>query len=279
MIATGAFLASGISDASWKVDRVSTSAARKIILEKGGNAEFFVLHYQNASGELWIKLMEKGVLSKLIAPADSSTLSLLAEKGINCPMYQQGRHFEVFGWQGKLLVGLFLSILPAGAAVLVTLWLKNKSTTPIMTKGNKIGIVATVVTAALIVTPLVWLNHRKVNSVEPTQISKQTLTPERAAPAKQTATEFFAALEKGNWNKVDALCPPGFALSTTCDDQTKNMLNGLTVVSLGEPFTKPTYPGVFVPYEIHFKNGESKRFNLAVRQDNPDRKWYFDGGL
>jgi hypothetical protein len=49
--------------------------------------------------------------------------------------------------------------------------------------------------------------------------------------------------------------------------------------SLGEPFTKSPYPGVFVPYEIRFKNGESKKYNLAVRQDNPERKWYWDGGL
>jgi len=36
---------------------------------------------------------------------------------------------------------------------------------------------------------------------------------------------------------------------------------------------------VFVPYEIRFQNGETKKFNLAVRQDNPGQPWYFDGGL
>jgi RNA polymerase sigma factor (sigma-70 family) len=288
MILAASMFALAMSDSNWKVERISVPQAQKLIMEKGGEAQFYVLrfpyhsvfkNYPGYSNELMIKLQEAGKLSKFMVTADDATLALLAEKGIPCPIYIQGRDFEVFGWQGKLLMGLFLLIFPAGAAVLLTLWLKNKSTTPIMTKGTKIGIVAAVVLAALIVTPLVWLNHRKVNSVEPNRVSQQTLTPERAAQAKQTAKEFFEALEKSDWNHVDKVCPPGHALSATLDDQTKNMLNGLTLVSLGEPFTKSSYPGVFVPYEIQFKNGESKKYNLAVRQDNPEQKWYWDGGL
>jgi hypothetical protein len=36
---------------------------------------------------------------------------------------------------------------------------------------------------------------------------------------------------------------------------------------------------VFVPYEIKFKNGGTKKFRLAVRKDNPQQKWYFNGGF
>jgi RNA polymerase sigma factor (sigma-70 family) len=288
MIVAASLFTLALSDSNWKAERISTAEAQKIVAEKSQDAQFFVLrfHYHSALkysddyyDELWIKFQENGKLSKFIAPADKATLSLLTEKGIKCPIYVQGRDFEIFGWQGKLLMGLFLFILPAGAAVLLTLWLKNKSKTPIMTKGTKTGIVAAIVLAALIVTPLVWLNHRKVNSVQPNRIAPQSLTPERAAQAKQTAKDFFEALGKADWNKIDKLCPPGFPLSAQLDDQTKTMLNGLEVVSLGDPFTKTQYPQVWVPYEIRFKSGESKKFNLAVRQDNPEQKWYFDGGF
>ena len=280
MIAAGAFLALGLSDSNWKVQYLNASEVHKLIADdKNKDLQFSILQYQNGRKYFLIKLLENGKLSKFDATVDDGSLALLKESEIACPTYVQGRDFEIFGWQGKLLMGLFLFILAAGAAVFLTLSLKNKSKTPIMTKGTKIGIVAAVVLAALIITPLVWLNHRKVNSVRPNQIATQALTSERAAQAKQTAKDFFEALGKGNWNKVDKLCPPGFPLNAQLDDQTKNMLNGLTLVSLGEPFTKPPYPGVFVPYEIRFTNGDSKKYNLAVRQDNPEQKWYWDGGL
>ena len=242
MIVASSFFALALSDTNWKIDTISTAEAQKIIAEKSQDAQFFVMrfHYHSAfqnsadySDELWIRLQENGKFSKFIAPADKATLALLAEKGIQCPTYVQGRDFEIFGWQGKLLMGLFLFILAAGIAVFLTLWFKNKSNTPVMTKGTKIGILTAVVLAAIIVTPLVWLNHRKANSVQPNRMVPQTLTPERAAQAKQTARDFFEALGKADWSKVDKLCPPGFALSGQFDDQTKNMLNGLTLVSSG----------------------------------------------
>lgn len=288
MIVAASFFALALSDTNWKIATISTAEAQKMIEEKSQDAQFFIMRYHYHSAflnsadtydQLWIRLQEDGTFSKFIAPADKATLALLADKGIQCPTYVQGRDFEILRWQGKLLMGLFLFILAAGIAVFLTLWFKNKSNTPIMTTGTKIGILTAVVLAAIIVTPLVRLNHRKANSVRPNRMSQQTLTPERAAQAKQLAKDFFDALAKADWTKVDKLCPPGFGLSTKLDDQTKTMLSGLTLVSLGEPFTKPPYPGVFVPYEIQFKSGESKKYNLAVRQDNPEHKWYWDGGL
>ncbi len=289
MILAGAFFALALSDSNWKVETISTAEAQKIIAAKSHDAQFFVMRFYYHSAlnysadhydQLWIKYNDNGKLTKLIAPAEPATLSLLTDNGIQYPLYVQGRDFEIFGWQGKLLMGLFLFILPAGAAVLLTLWFKNKSKSSILTTGNKIGIAAAVVLAALIITPLVWFNHQRTNSVQPNQmIQPTTLTPERAAQAKQTARDFFEALEKADWNKVDKLCPPGFGLSAKLGDENWNRLNGMKLVSLGNPFTKPPYPGVYVPYEIQFKNGESKQYNLAVRQDNPAQTWYWDGGL
>jgi len=41
----------------------------------------------------------------------------------------------------------------------------------------------------------------------------------------------------------------------------------------------PKYPGWQVPYELVFKNGGVKRLALALRKDNPMKRYVWDGGL
>jgi RNA polymerase sigma factor (sigma-70 family) len=286
-----AFLALGLSDSNSKVERIPVNQAQQIIAAQGKAAQIFVMRsfYHSAFkqsdqtyDELWIEVEQNGTVAKYLAPADPSLLSSLAEQGIECPTYVQGRDFDIFGAQGHFFLVLCIIVLAAGIAVLLTISLKNKSKTPIMTTGTKIGIVAAVAVTALIVTPLAWLSHRKANTVRPNHIAQsqgKTLTPEQSAQAKETANDFFQAIGKGDWKGIAKFCPSGFALGDMLNDEQKSALAGVEVVSLGEPFKKGPYPGVFVPYEIRFKSGETKKYQLAVRQDNPQHQWYFDGGF
>jgi RNA polymerase sigma factor (sigma-70 family) len=152
-----------------------------------------------------------------------------------------------------------------------------------MTKTTQAIIVAAVTTTAVLTTQTVWHHYRAPASSRMSRRVQVPLTPQRAAQAQQTARDFFEALGKEDWSKVEqfypSYAPPGHRFNDEFTEQLKSYLGGLEIISLGEPFTKPPYPGVFVPYEIRFKNGESKKFNLAVRQDNPEQKWYWDGGL
>ncbi|MBI4324656.1 MAG: hypothetical protein HY674_05275 [Chloroflexi bacterium] len=93
------------------------------------------------------------------------------------------------------------------------------------------------------------------------------LTPEQAARA------FFEACAREDWAEVGAF----WALRL--DDPLKSELGGLKVVSIGESFTSAAYPGRFVPYEIEFKNGGRKKFNLALKQDKTTGRWFVDGGI
>ncbi len=104
-------------------------------------------------------------------------------------------------------------------------------------------------------------------------------TSPQTSGAEQLAQAFFDALGKGDWKKVADLCPPGTSFDEVFRDPVKEHLAGLSVLSLGKAFTSPDYAGVYVPYEIRFKNGELKKFRLAVRRDNPEGRWYWDGGL
>jgi hypothetical protein len=91
---------------------------------------------------------------------------------------------------------------------------------------------------------------------------------------KEVAQTFFAACAEENWEEF-----LNFWTSNRADDQIKQHLGGLEIVSIGEPFQSGGYGGWFVPYEIKLKNGEIKKHNLAIRNDNPAKRWVFDGGL
>jgi hypothetical protein len=84
---------------------------------------------------------------------------------------------------------------------------------------------------------------------------------------------FFDALSRGDTEELLTVYPrsavPSWAKSMT----------GLRVVSLGEPFQSGLYSGWFVPYEITFSNGETKKHNLALKNSNPAHRWVFDGGF
>jgi outer membrane lipoprotein-sorting protein len=91
---------------------------------------------------------------------------------------------------------------------------------------------------------------------------------------KQTAEAFFKACADENWDEFLK-----FYGSSRVDERIKEFYGGLEIISIGEPFKSGLYPGWFVPYEIKFKNGGTKKMNLAVRNDNPAKRYVVDGGF
>jgi outer membrane lipoprotein-sorting protein len=98
-----------------------------------------------------------------------------------------------------------------------------------------------------------------------------------ATDPEEVARLFFTSLGKEDWQMVDKLIP-GLMQSGNAA-QIKEIMGGLKIISLGKAFKSGQYPGVFVPYEIKFRSGETKKFNLAIRNDNPGKKWTVDGGF
>ncbi len=91
---------------------------------------------------------------------------------------------------------------------------------------------------------------------------------------KEVAQVFFKACADENWDEVLKFWP-----MSTVPQGLKRYLGGLEIISIGEPFQSGFYPGWFVPYEIKLKSGEIKKYNLAIRKDNPAKRWQFDGGI
>ena len=90
--------------------------------------------------------------------------------------------------------------------------------------------------------------------------------------AEQAARAFFEACGREDWNEAGKFMSP-------LTPRLKEYLGGLEIVSLGESFTSKAYVGRFVPYEIKLKNGDTKKHNLAIRNDNPAGRWQVDGGI
>ncbi|MGZ5517827.1 MAG: RNA polymerase sigma factor, partial [Limisphaerales bacterium] len=98
---------------------------------------------------------------------------------------------------------------------------------------------------------------------------------------EQAAKAFLEACGRQDWTEVAQFWTPRSRYPL--GDSFKENCGGLQVVSLGKPFwgwlVAGKYGGVFVPYELRFKDGAVRKSQLAIRCDNPEKRWYFDGGL
>ncbi|MCC7146319.1 MAG: hypothetical protein IT443_07725 [Phycisphaeraceae bacterium] len=103
---------------------------------------------------------------------------------------------------------------------------------------------------------------------DPTQkLADQPQTPEEMAKL------FFDALSREDWPAVQKFIPMTQVPAFIRD------FGGLKLISVGEAFKSGLYAGYFVPCEFELRNGERRKCNLAVRNDNPAQRWVWDGGL
>lgn len=94
------------------------------------------------------------------------------------------------------------------------------------------------------------------------------------ATARDAAEAFLEGLAQRDWERVLTVYA-----ATAVPESLKSDGGGLRVISIGEPFQSGLYGGWFVPYEVTLADGTDKRWNLAVRNDNPPHRWMFDGGF
>jgi hypothetical protein len=99
---------------------------------------------------------------------------------------------------------------------------------------------------------------------------------EKTTP-KEAAEAFFKACSEKNWDEFAKFIP-----RLDNDDrmeQIKEYLGGLQVISIGEPFKRGEFPGWYVPYKVRFNNGLVQDWDLAIRNDNPAKRYVLDGGI
>lgn len=68
---------------------------------------------------LWVEVRKGGKNTTYLGSADEATLALIAQKGIACPTYVEGRDFEILGTPGRFLPFLAAFVLAIGAIFLL----------------------------------------------------------------------------------------------------------------------------------------------------------------
>jgi hypothetical protein len=93
------------------------------------------------------------------------------------------------------------------------------------------------------------------------------------SPVEVTRT-FFNAWQEKDWDTVRLFCDSQLVLAYM------RIMDLRSFRITGQPFKfNPTYAGFNVPYELTFANGEVKKHALAIRNDNAEKRWVWDGGL
>ena len=94
----------------------------------------------------------------------------------------------------------------------------------------------------------------------------------------------FEAWARGDWDTFfQNFAEPGVprdAYDRAFSDPNKsNYLYGMEIASLGQPTNSPGQNSWWVPYELRFRDGSEKEFQLHVAQDPRTQRWLFQGGF
>ena len=169
-----------------------------------------------------------------------------------------------------------------------------------------------VVLAAGTAAPIVVHHYRSNDSIfsSMTELSdgdNSNFKASTGATPEEVAGTFLGACAKEDWTEAAKYwwSDPNNNTSPSISQDFKQRYGGLKMISMGKPFKaririakflelQPQArsqfkgmplngdfeaSGVFVPYEMRLKDGTIRKWQLAIRCDNPDHRWYFDGGL
>jgi len=93
-----------------------------------------------------------------------------------------------------------------------------------------------------------------------------------AAGPKEVARLIFQAAIDHDRATLELYCPSPSMIDWALEQR------NLEILYIGEPFRTGNYPGVYVPYKIRV-DGKVKQWQMAVRNDNVEGRWVFDGGV
>jgi hypothetical protein len=93
---------------------------------------------------------------------------------------------------------------------------------------------------------------------------------------REVALSLFEAAAKGDRETLEFLVPSPDMVDKLLDEYRPTKL-----YYIGEPFRAGKYVGVYVPYKVRFGSGvfSVKSHNLALRNDNAQNRWVWDGGI
>ena len=91
---------------------------------------------------------------------------------------------------------------------------------------------------------------------------------------KEVVRKLFQACSDEDWDECSTLWP-----GLKPNKMQKNILGGLEIIHIGEPFKRDDSATWYVPYQIKLKLGEVRKRNLRVRYDETTKRFVACGGL
>jgi len=162
------------------------------------------------------------------------------------------------------------------------------------TKAKTAVVAAVVILVAGTTTPIIIHHYRANDSIfssttELTDSDNARFVRLTGSTPEEAAKTFLGACSSNDWDvavRYMNLTPEFIKKHPTYFNMFTNAYGGMEIVSLGKPFKgrvimsgNMEYGGVYVPYEFRLKDGTVKKWNLAIRCDNPEGRWYWDGGM
>ena len=130
-------------------------------------------------------------------------------------------------------------------------------------------------------------------------VIQRSSAPSPASSAKSMAQTFFNVLASGNTDKAAAMFDiPGSPIKSKMHEKDREFFVALetqgtvTIKITGDAVMRDNNPSLWlVPYDMQIKNdfvlpngthvkaGDYSKQKLSVRNDNPLRQWFVDGGI
>jgi hypothetical protein len=91
---------------------------------------------------------------------------------------------------------------------------------------------------------------------------------------REAAERLFVAAMEGDRDTLELLVPSPAMVDWLLDETHR----ASEIVFIGEPFRAGDYRGVYVPYRVRL-GSRIKSYRLALRNDNEQGRWVYDGGI
>jgi hypothetical protein len=96
--------------------------------------------------------------------------------------------------------------------------------------------------------------------------------------AENAVRTFFKSCEKEDWAMTERFSPLFTVRSANALKSVQARFGGSRLLKVGNSFNSGIYAGVYVPYVVLLRSGDTISGNIAIRNDNSYHTWSIDGG-
>ncbi|MEI6681189.1 MAG: hypothetical protein WCO44_01100 [Bacteroidota bacterium] len=141
-----------------------------------------------------------------------------------------------------------------------------------------VKLIQTAINASLPDSLFTFANPSRLALMTPDQWDHSMVNGLKGISGEEAARIFFTACAKNDWQTVQRFSPLFSLEGSKTLKQLQSRFGGVTLIHTGAAFTSGMYAGIYIPYLLKLKSGDTLEGNLAIRNDNSFHTWNIDGG-